>query len=240
MTTKIEEKSGLQEGEAEDTDSDGMDCLVANESLQISTNERCRKKSIDIRRITKRTSFVSINHFKRNANVRSFCSTKVSGAAATNRAPKPGNFHQAEKVNNWGSELLSHNSSPVQDEMTVNMAIRGASSKNGQQRAVRVFKNLPSSGVRTDNQNVPLLGSESTDQDMTVVVSAAMVLSENTILKAAEYSYKVHNSEKSVTESSLMETNPQGKNFSVNLPYPSKPTLHTNMGTFQTSKRVAS
>jgi len=38
-----------------------------------------------------------------------------------------------ERTNN--AELVSHNSSPVQDEMTVNMAIRGANSQ-----AVRVVK----------------------------------------------------------------------------------------------------
>jgi hypothetical protein len=35
------------------------------------------------------------------------------------------------------AEFMSHNSSPVQDEMTVNMAIRGANSQ-----AVRVVKHV--------------------------------------------------------------------------------------------------
>ena len=42
-----------------DTDSDGMDCLVANETLQFSEFDCKKRKSPEIRRITKRASFVS-------------------------------------------------------------------------------------------------------------------------------------------------------------------------------------
>ena len=41
----------------DDTDSEGLDCLVANETLQFSTNALKRRKSPEIRKITKRASF---------------------------------------------------------------------------------------------------------------------------------------------------------------------------------------
>ena len=133
VTKKPKKNSSVAEVAVEDTDSDGMDCLVANESLQISTNDREGRKSPDIRRITKRASFVSMNNFKRHSNVRSFCSTKNGGAVP--RAPKPQpSIHQQVSIR--AQDLVSHNSSPVQDEMTVNMAIKG----NGKRAALRVSK----------------------------------------------------------------------------------------------------
>jgi len=71
--------------EDEDTDSDGMDCLVANETLQFSANDRNRRKSPEIRKITKRTSFVKNNNFKRISNLKSFCTTKTSTAGRGGR-----------------------------------------------------------------------------------------------------------------------------------------------------------
>lgn len=41
----------------DDTDSEGLDCLVANETLQFSTNAQIKRKSPEIRKITKRASF---------------------------------------------------------------------------------------------------------------------------------------------------------------------------------------
>lgn len=58
-----------------DTDSDGMDCLVANETLHLSDSEFSRRKSPEIRRITKRASFItneSTYFSRRKTNLGSF------------------------------------------------------------------------------------------------------------------------------------------------------------------------
>ena len=58
----------------DDTDSDGMDCLVANESLQFSAKKNnCKRKSPpQIRKITKQDSFVKYST-QRRSNLGSFC-----------------------------------------------------------------------------------------------------------------------------------------------------------------------
>ena len=42
----------------DDTDSDGLDCLVAHETLQYSTDGFAKRKSPEIRKITKKSSFL--------------------------------------------------------------------------------------------------------------------------------------------------------------------------------------
>jgi len=91
-----------------------------------------------------------------------------------------------------GGGFLSHNSSPVQDEMSVNTAIRVSSKVP----ALRVAKTESLQGLTgsqkappTDKENnngssITVVHTTQSEQDTTVVVSGAMVLSDSAILKA--------------------------------------------------------
>ena len=86
-----------------------MDCLVANETLQFTETDRIHQKSPEIRKITKRASFVSQNNFKRGTNVRSFCNAKTVAA----RRGKEESYSLLNDCTNKVVELVSHTSSPV-------------------------------------------------------------------------------------------------------------------------------
>ena len=81
--------------------------------------------------------------------------------------------------------LLSHNS-PVQDEMTVNMAIRGANK-------VRVAKHENHTKGRKEKEN-------DSDQDTTIVVSAAMVIPNSAVLKSVQQNSQAYESNTSYTD----------------------------------------
>ena len=91
------------------------------------------------------------------------------------------NDHLLRDMTNKEGGILSRNS-PVQDEMSVNSAIRVSSKLP----TLRVAKN-ESQGTRPaekENNSTSLHTSSQSEQDITVVVSGAMVLSDSAILKA--------------------------------------------------------
>lgn len=64
---------------------------------------------------------------------------------------------------------------------------------------------------------------------MTVIISTAMVLSDTAILKAVHQNSQANASKVPAAS----EVTSHGRNFSVNLPYPSKPTLRSNISSLQ-------
>lgn len=57
----------------DDTDSDGMDCLVANETLQFSTTDLTRRRSPEIRKMAKRAILAHGTKLKSGKVFGSFC-----------------------------------------------------------------------------------------------------------------------------------------------------------------------
>jgi len=56
-----------------DTDSDGFDCLVANETLQFSTDEFARRKSPEVQKIKRRATLLRGGQIQKKKFVGSFC-----------------------------------------------------------------------------------------------------------------------------------------------------------------------
>ena len=85
-TTRVENVAMVSNNALDDdTDSDGMDCLVANESLQFSAKKgNCKRKSPpQIRKITKQDSFVKYQT-QRRSGVGSFCPRTQPSARLVN------------------------------------------------------------------------------------------------------------------------------------------------------------
>ena len=120
--------------------------------------------------------------------------------------------------------------------MTVNRAI------SGKKKVPSLHATSGVKMIRRDKENK--VGSKldkvvvEDEQDITIVTDTAMVLSDQAILKAVQQKSQVFESGMMSDEvSPNLGVPAHGRNFSVNLPYTSKPTLHTNMSTFQASRK---
>ena len=134
--------------------------------------------------------------------------------------------------------MVSHNSSPVQDEMTVNMAIRGVK-KNGitKKTALKSHKavtEVRNGAMAVDKENSKeVLLEEGGQDDSTIVVSVeSMAITNKAVLRATQNRGNIQELGPGVVDDGA-----HARNFSVNLPYASKTALHTNMSTLQASKK---
>lgn len=111
---ELEQKPGRKaecEADNGDTDSDGSDCLVANESIRVSNN------SPGLRRIRKQVSF--LNSYKRRIVDHGHCSQHESPECANK-----------EHLNYSPQAALLSNNSPVQEEIAVSQMSRPHRSSN--------------------------------------------------------------------------------------------------------------
>ena len=209
-------RQAQEEIKQEDSDSsDGLSCLVANESIRVSTYSP-RGIGKGLRSLRKHASFMG--SYKR----------RIIQCEPGKEPVLSGKKEHLVMDTKTG---LTSNNSPIQNEMAINQALRtqrtgtvkfSTSQVKLEKENTKITVKQPSTArqqreAQAENENVEFMKEEE-------VLNLITQNSQNNVV----------NRKRSLAKASLVGDEVQlsslhARNYSVNLPYSTKPVLHTNM-----------